>query len=38
LDVKEFWVGKELPVHLSPFVDENDAERYIPEREAELRK
>jgi pescadillo len=32
LDVKEYWVGKDLPAHLSPFVDENDTERYVPER------
>lgn len=26
-----------MPPHLSPFVDENDNERYVPEREKELR-
>jgi len=32
LNVKEYQIGKTLPPHLSPFVDENDAERYIPSR------
>lgn len=28
---------KELPPHVSPFYDEKDQERYIPEREKEMR-
>jgi hypothetical protein len=38
LNVKEYWHNKkELPPHISPFFDENDSERYISEREKELR-
>jgi hypothetical protein len=29
---------KKLPPHLSPFVDTTDSERYVPQREIELRK
>lgn len=37
LNVKDYWHNlKELPAHISPFFDENDAERYIPDREREL--
>lgn len=38
LNVKEYWYDvKQLPAHVSPFFDENDTERYVPEREKELR-
>jgi hypothetical protein len=34
LNVKEYWHDvKQLPPHISPFFDENDTERYVPERE-----
>lgn len=32
-----YFLLQTLPPHVSPFVDENDEERYIPEREKELR-
>ena len=39
LNVKEYWHNvKELPPHISPFLDEKDTERYIPQREKELRE
>lgn len=38
LNVKQYWHDvKELPAHISPFCDENDQERYIPQRQRELR-
>lgn len=44
LNVKDYWIGKvnfylfqTLPAHISPFVNENDEQRYIPDREKELR-
>ncbi len=33
LNVREYWHDvKQLPPHISPFFDENDTERYVPER------